>query len=303
MTYKNGAVYEYDSAAKGYLYHGTKAEVANILGAKLDVFMIRLFLGSIVDMKRMITHFKEVKCIMDTVVAGELCNCFIWKRIFDNEGSDETITIIIGKHDLILRQYSSLTKVPEFGGGYQFLEGSFSGIRFSNSLITNAIRKVKPIVKITPPSSQLSEIATLEIGSLAPPIAINLLNGKIFNSSDYLGKVLFIYLWRIGCGPCEQVKPFIKQLSEEYPRPDFYLIGLNDTDSDSVIVDRYVRRNHIKFDVGLVSSSQIERYGARGRPAFVIIDKLGRIAWLQLGYGKGLENEFKRILNSLFSEK
>ncbi len=96
------------------------------------------------------------------------------------------------------------------------------------------------------------------------------------------GKVLFVNFWATWCGPCMQEMPAIKALVETLGGDDrfaFVLISLDKRDD----LERFLVANPQVPPVALLPSGvQIQGMG-QGVPVTMIVDRQGRVAFLERG--------------------
>jgi thiol-disulfide isomerase/thioredoxin len=76
-------------------------------------------------------------------------------------------------------------------------------------------------------AGELFQMQHLSIGSKAPEIEGEDIDGKPLKLSDFRGKVVLISFWATWCGPCMQLVPSEKTLVEKMKGRPFVLLGVN----------------------------------------------------------------------------
>lgn len=95
------------------------------------------------------------------------------------------------------------------------------------------------------------------------------------------GKVIYLDIWSLGCGPCRMAMPLSKKLKEklkDYPIEFIYLTVDNYSDKlwDEVFKVSLTQDNHYRFEKG-VNSKLHELFNIMAIPAYILIDKKGNL--------------------------
>jgi peroxiredoxin len=127
-----------------------------------------------------------------------------------------------------------------------------------------------------------AEIARLKPGNEAPPFTLKNLEGKDVSLSDFKGKLVYIDFWGIYCAPCiYQIKNYTPKLMEKYKNKD--IVFLNICVDPTLDEDWKAKVKELNLEgVNLISkgwtTSQVcKDYNISGIPAYVLIDKEGKI--------------------------
>jgi len=136
------------------------------------------------------------------------------------------------------------------------------------------------------------------IGSQAPDIALNDVDGKIRKLSSLKGKVVLIDFWASWCGPCRKENPNVVAIYKEYKDRGFEIYSVSlDKDRDSwlkaIAKDNLIWPNHVS-DLKYWKSEGAAVYGVTSIPYTVLIDKKGKIVAKKLR-GEELENKVKEL--------
>jgi len=130
--------------------------------------------------------------------------------------------------------------------------------------------KVKP----APDENTIAEkyaFPTLEFASLS---------GDQVKLTNLKGKVVLIDFWATWCGPCRRVMPDLVETYKEYHDQGFEIIGIS-LDKDQSQLEKYMQDMGITWQQyydGLGWSNKIaKRFGVRGIPHIVLLDKNGAV--------------------------
>jgi len=135
----------------------------------------------------------------------------------------------------------------------------------------------------------------LPVGANAPDFKLTTLDGKTVELSKLRGKPVFIDFWATWCGPCRRALPHTQKLAEKYGK-DAHILAIN-LKEDPDTVRQFVQSNNYRFTVPMdMDGSVAAEYRVRGIPHFVLIDARGKVQFVQIGYGPGIEQRFETEL-------
>lgn len=135
------------------------------------------------------------------------------------------------------------------------------------------------------------------IGHPAPEWEIADLDGRTYTLEQYRGRVVVLDFWYRGCGWCMRAMPQLKKLAAEYrDRPVSVLAMNKDQDEDDA---RFVARV-MQLDYPVLRSLDLpEKYGVRGFPTLIVIDREGKVADVHVGYSPRLLEEVSEVVDRL----
>lgn len=138
----------------------------------------------------------------------------------------------------------------------------------------------------------------LEVGTQGPAAALETLDGKPANLSEWVGKKpVLMEFWATWCGNCEQLEPTIKAMHAKYgARMAFLGVGVSVNQSPARI-KAYVERHELPW-IQLFDRKG-EASGAYDAPAtsyVVILDAAGKVVYTGLGGRQDLEPAIRKAL-------
>lgn len=135
------------------------------------------------------------------------------------------------------------------------------------------------------------------VGKIAPRWILKDTDLNEVRFSDLENKVLLIQFTGVGCGPCHQSIPFLKQLVEDYKTKDFEFISIETWSNNMEGLRRYQKNNDFNFRF-LNSSDEVSKsYNVTSVPVFFVIDENRIIQKVIRGYSK--ETTDKEIKESI----
>ncbi len=139
----------------------------------------------------------------------------------------------------------------------------------------------------------------IQVGVQAPGWELNDNIGNNKKSlSSLKGKVVLIDFWIKNCGACIQSVPQMNELHEKFKNKKFEVIGINayDTKND---VNWFSNKYNIDYPVLLNGKPVAEKYGVNGFPAFILIDKKGKVVYTAEGYSPAVKTELEKLMKEM----
>lgn len=122
----------------------------------------------------------------------------------------------------------------------------------------------------------------LKPGNIAPTFNYPDINGEMVASELFKGKVIYIDVWAIWCGPCIYEIPHLKKLEAELQDEHIVFVSISiDYDKDKGAWEKMVIEKELGgyqlYAKGVWESKIAKDYNIRGIPYFIIIDKEGKL--------------------------
>ena len=113
------------------------------------------------------------------------------------------------------------------------------------------------------------------LGSPAPEIALEDLQGHQVKLSDLRGKVVLLNFWATWCKPCKEEMPAMQASYDKLRDKGFVVLAINELEDTGRVAD-HIRTHQHTFLVVMDHSNKVaNQYGVVGLPASFLIDPQG----------------------------
>ncbi|GAB4411644.1 MAG: hypothetical protein OHK0039_16980 [Bacteroidia bacterium] len=141
--------------------------------------------------------------------------------------------------------------------------------------------------------------APVQIGKIAPEIALPAPDGNIMKLSDLRGKVVLIDFWASWCKPCRVENPNVVRVYNQYKPKGFEILGVS-LDRDRAAWLQAIEKDGLTWphvsDLKFWQSEAAQRYQVSAIPYTVLIDAEGSVIAENLR-GASLEAKLAEIFN------
>lgn len=139
----------------------------------------------------------------------------------------------------------------------------------------------------------------LPIGSMAPDMALQTLDGQPANLSAYIGRTPFLMeVWATWCENCEALAPRILAAKKKYgDRMKFLGVAVSFNQSPARVKAHMEKHG---FDIETLYDKKGEAdvvYGVKATSTIVVVDKAGKIVYAGAGAQQDIEAAVKKGLN------
>jgi thiol-disulfide isomerase/thioredoxin len=136
-------------------------------------------------------------------------------------------------------------------------------------------------------AKQANKPKPLAVGQIAPEWDVrDWTDGKPRTLADYRGKIVFLDFWGMWCGPCVSQLPVLEKLREKYEPRGVVFVSIHTAGEKADRIRRFLEFSKSTLvsavDIGVgrdVNGTTADRYGIRGYPTVVLIDRAGKIAF------------------------
>ena len=138
----------------------------------------------------------------------------------------------------------------------------------------------------------------IELGKKAPAAAMQTLDAKPANLSDYIGKQpVLIEFWATWCPNCKELEPTMKAMFDKYRKKvSFIGVGVSVNQSPA-LAKRYVENHKLPWiQLYDTQGDGTEKYDVPATSYVVLIDKAGTVVYTGLGGKQNLDSALKKIV-------
>lgn len=149
-------------------------------------------------------------------------------------------------------------------------------------------------------TSALAQDGGLPIGSIAPSVSLETLDGKRVELGSLFGKSpVVLEFWATWCGNCEELEPTFQEVQKKFAgKVRFASIAVAINQSPER-VRRWVARHKPGRDVLYdYAGDAAEQYDAPATSFVVIINREGRVTYTGVGGKQNLEAEITKALKT-----
>lgn len=144
----------------------------------------------------------------------------------------------------------------------------------------------------------LAQDLGIEVGSTAPAVTVQSLDGKSVNLGQYIGKTpMLIEFWATWCPNCRELMPTLLAAEKKYGRRVKFVnlaVAINQSPEK---VRRFLTAHPLPHDTFYDTDGKAA--GAFDAPAtsyVVVLDKSGKVVYTGLGGKQDLETALKKVL-------
>ncbi len=150
----------------------------------------------------------------------------------------------------------------------------------------------------------MKKLPRLTLGEDARDFTFPDLNGNDVTLSSYFGdKVILINIWATWCTECRKELPTVQTMYEKFKGDDFEVLAVSIDAAGAKAIVPFMAELGLKFPALQDTSGSIQLlYGTTGVPETFIIDKGGKVAYVEIGAGDWTEHEKQALIKGLMDE-
>jgi len=142
--------------------------------------------------------------------------------------------------------------------------------------------------------------AALTTGTNAPSFSVHPLDGAPLTPAAMRGHVVVLNFWEPRCAGCTVEAPFLQRLHEQYELKGVLVVGVAELEQHEAELRSFLKQNHTTYVVGVDGGKAIgKRYRVTEHPTTYIIDRAGKIRFVQVGFAKGDEKKVEDALQAV----
>lgn len=127
-------------------------------------------------------------------------------------------------------------------------------------------------------------MAEVKVGDTFPSFRIPTLDGKVLDTAQLKGRVLYVDFWASWCTTCRQSFPELSELNDELKSKGVFFLGVN-TDEDVRLATRFLEQTPVTFlNVSDRTQQVVSFFQPKGFPSAYIVDKSGKVHTIKEGY-------------------
>ena len=139
---------------------------------------------------------------------------------------------------------------------------------------------------------------------MAPDFTLEDMDGETYTLSKLRGKVVMVNFWATWCPPCREEIPSMESVYLALRDKGFIVLALNQWESPDHVFSYMGQLDvyptfPILFDR---DSSVSDRYGVKGLPTTLLIDKQGRVVYRAVGGRNFNHPEVRALIQQLLDE-
>ena len=125
-------------------------------------------------------------------------------------------------------------------------------------------------------------------------------NGRVFNLSEYRGKVVLLTYWSTTCGQCQSEMTWFNEFQRTFGDRRFAVVGVAVDPGGADAVSQFLVHRPINYRVVLGDREVAQLHAPTSIPTTFILDKTGRIAVRHVGYCS--KREFESDIRTVLAE-
>jgi len=223
-------------------------------------------------------------------------------RVVELTGKGGTMTLYLGEKDGLV--YRMVYKMPD-GDIY---EETVTALQLNPTIQKSVFAFNPPAGAKKAEPAKEEETARDDTNSLkgaeAPNFTLIDMEGNEVSLNSLRGKVVFLDFWATWCPPCRNSLPHTQALSqhEKTKSGDLVVLAVNARE-DVDKVKKFMQDNNYSFRVLLDKDGKVlDSFKVRGIPTFVLIDREGKVAWVQVGFMPGSEKAMEEAVSQALGQ-
>lgn len=137
---------------------------------------------------------------------------------------------------------------------------------------------------------------------MAPDFTLKSESGENIRLEEQRGKVVMINFWASWCAPCRKEMPLLDDLYDRYKDAGFTLFGVN-VEQNPEAAKEFLENVGVSFPILYDPESNVSRtYQVSAMPTTVMVDRDGKVRYVNRGYKEGDEEKYRKQIRELIRE-
>jgi thiol-disulfide isomerase/thioredoxin len=192
---------------------------------------------------------------------------------------------------------------PEHRSGAAVRMGSAMTRWARGAFVVVAILTLAGVVSAAPENEvgrpRQSRIA---VGEAPPALTLERIAGSEQVTLNGLnGRVVILDFWATWCSPCREVMPALDAMYRRHRTAGLSVIGMS-SESDEVI-RAHARTSPVDYTVARDIGGTMQRYGVRGIPTMIVLDRRGRVREVFVGVDGASMSRLEGLVTQLLAER
>lgn len=112
------------------------------------------------------------------------------------------------------------------------------------------------------------------------------------------GKPVLLDFWEVWCGPCVASMPKVQALYDKYRAQGLQVYGIMSEEKQLAPAKLLLEKKNIRFPMLMGNDAIKNDYGVEGVPAYILIDRQGKVAFASLGFSEEMEQEIAKVVGA-----
>ena len=139
-------------------------------------------------------------------------------------------------------------------------------------------------------------------GKPMPGFTMMDVSGKKHTNASLKGKVVLLDFWATWCGPCKKASPVMQSLHTKYGSKGLVVVGANtweQGDNKGSAARGYAKEHGYSYTFTYGNDNLAKSLGIEGIPTMILIDKSGKVSYVQVGFDPSLESKLEGLIKPL----
>lgn len=126
--------------------------------------------------------------------------------------------------------------------------------------------------------------AEIKEGDAFPSFKIPTLDGKVLDTAQLKGRVLYVDFWASWCTTCKKSFPILSELNTELKDQGVFFLGVN-TDEDVALANDFLEKTPVNFlNVSDRTQQVVNHFEPKGFPYAYVVGKDGVVRAVKAGF-------------------